>query len=47
MGVALKIDREALKGNGGALNGDSEALKRTLRSNGNALNGDEPGAKGQ
>ena len=44
MGVALKSDREASKGNVEALNGDREALKRTLR---NALKGDEPGAKGR
>ena len=47
MGPALKSDRKVLKGNGEALNGDHEALKRTLRSNGNALKGDEPGAEGR
>ena len=46
-GAALKSDREALKCNGQALNGDCEALKRTLNSNGNALKGDEPDAKGR
>ena len=45
MGAALQGDREALKGNGEALN--CEALKRTLKSNGNALKSDEPGAKGR
>ena len=42
MGAALKIDREALKGNGEALNVDLDALKSTLRSNGNVVKGDEP-----
>ena len=39
MGAALESDRQALKGNWEALNG--EALKRTLGTDGNALLWDE------